>query len=94
MQKEKDQLQKCGVYRILDKVSEGEKMVDSKWVLLIKRDQNGEIIKFKARKVARGFSRVPGLHYDETFSLIVRPESWKLILIPIFRDAPHICSRW
>jgi hypothetical protein len=52
MQKEKDQLQKYGVCRILDKVPDGEKMVDTKWVLLIKRDQNGEIIKFKARKIA------------------------------------------
>jgi hypothetical protein len=83
MQKEKDQLQKYGVYRILDKVPDGEKMVDTKWVLLIKRDQNGEIIKFKARKVARGFSQVPGLHYDDCSSgtlyfeaPIARPESW------------------
>jgi hypothetical protein len=57
MRKEKGE--KYGVYRILDKVPEGEKRVDTKWVLLIKRDQNGEIIKFKARKVARGSQSSP-----------------------------------
>jgi hypothetical protein len=58
-----------------------DKAIDTKWVLLIKRKRDGSIEKYKARKFARGFSQMPGMHYDETFAPIARTETWKLILL-------------
>jgi hypothetical protein len=63
-----------------------DKAIDTKWVLLIKRKSDGSIEKYKARKVARGFSQMPGMHYDETFAPIARTETWKLILLLALYD--------
>ncbi|KAK4699290.1 hypothetical protein P7C70_g6971, partial [Phenoliferia sp. Uapishka_3] len=52
----------------------------SKWVLLIKRDDEGRVLKFKARLVARGDMQTEGLDYTETFSPTVRQASVRAIL--------------
>ncbi|GAA5974474.1 hypothetical protein JCM11641_003239 [Rhodosporidiobolus odoratus] len=51
---------------------EGRRAISVKWVLLIKRDAVGKVIKYKARLVARGDMQVEGVDYDETFSSTVR----------------------
>ena len=43
-----------------------------KWVLLIKRDEHGNIIKYKARLVARGDLQREGIDYGEVFSSTIR----------------------
>ncbi|KAK4704691.1 hypothetical protein P7C70_g1518, partial [Phenoliferia sp. Uapishka_3] len=52
----------------------------SKWVLLIKRDDEGRVIKYKARLVARGDMQTEGLDYTETFAATVRQSSVRAII--------------
>ena len=66
-------LQENGVYEIVD-VPTCKKVVKSKWVLRIKTNERGEIEKYKARVVAKGFSQVEGVDYDQTLSPTVRFE--------------------
>jgi hypothetical protein len=47
---------------------EGKSVVTSKWIYKIKHAIDGSIEKYKARFVARGFSQVEGVDYDETFA--------------------------
>jgi hypothetical protein len=49
---------------------EGKSLVTSKWIYKIKHAVDGSIEKYKARFVARGFSQVEGVDYDETFALV------------------------
>ena len=44
--------------------SEGKNVVGSRWVLKVKRDEDGCIDRFKARLVAQGYSQVKGVDYD------------------------------
>jgi hypothetical protein len=46
----------------------GRKLVDSKWVFKHNRDGNGQIARYKARLVARGFTLEDGEDYHETFA--------------------------
>ena len=59
---------------------EGKSVVTSRWLYKIKHAMDGSIEKFKARFVARGFSQIEGIDYDEIFAPIARYTSiWSLI---------------
>ena len=58
----------------------GNFVVTSKWIYKIKHTADGSIEKHKARFVARGFSQVEGIDYEETFSPIVRYTSIQTII--------------
>jgi len=47
------------------------KVVGSKWVFRIKCGPDGEIQKYKARLVTKGFTQVEGIDYDETFAPVM-----------------------
>jgi hypothetical protein len=47
---------------------ERKSVVTSKWIYKIKHTANGSIEKHKMIFVARGFSRVEGIDYEETFA--------------------------
>ena len=41
-------------------------MVNSKWIYKIKHVADGSVKKYKAISIARGFSQIEGVVYDET----------------------------
>ena len=41
--------------------------VGYRWVFVRKRNENNEIVQYKARLVAQGFSQRPGIDYEETY---------------------------
>lgn len=79
--RERAQLEKYGVFTKVNKLPEGVKPVDTKWVYGIKRKPDGSIEKYKARKVGRGFTQEVGINYDETYSQMMRTETFKILLI-------------
>ena len=47
-------------------------VISSKYVFKVERYHTGSIEHFKVRLVARGFSQVHGVDYEETYSSVVR----------------------
>lgn len=65
---------------IVEVPPEGANLVTSKWVFGVKYNPDGTIQKFKARLVARGFSQLEGIDYDETFAPTVRMDTMRVML--------------
>ena len=59
----------------------GKKYAGCKWVFRTKRDPSGEIIKFKARLVAKEFTQRSRIDYNETFASVARKESINTVLV-------------
>lgn len=55
-------------------------IIDCKWTYKLKRDANGNIQRYKARLVARGFRQQAGIDYQETHSPVVRFDSIRAVL--------------
>ncbi|KAL0447517.1 UNVERIFIED_CONTAM: Retrovirus-related Pol polyprotein from transposon RE1, partial [Sesamum latifolium] len=56
------------------------KPVGYKWVFVQKRNEQGEIVRYKARLVAQGFSQRPGIDYEETYSPVVDATTFRYLI--------------
>uniref|UniRef100_A0AAV1U5H8 Integrase catalytic domain-containing protein n=1 Tax=Peronospora matthiolae TaxID=2874970 RepID=A0AAV1U5H8_9STRA len=79
MKSEMNSLEEHSTWKLVD-MPPGKKSVGCKWVFKIKRDPSGEIIKFKARLVAKEFTQRPGIDYNETFAPVAVKESINTVL--------------
>jgi hypothetical protein len=55
-------------------------VIGTKWVFKNKQEEDGEIVKNKARLVAQGFSQVDGLDFRETFAPVAHHEAIRILL--------------
>eukprot|EP00253_Pinus_taeda_P021844 PITA_21844 len=51
---------------------EGKSVVGSRWIYKVKQAADGNVEKYKARFVSRGFSQIEGINYEETFAPVAR----------------------
>ena len=65
-QYEMDALAKNGTWELVD-LPPNRRAVKTKWVFKCKADG-----RYRARLVAKGFTQIPGLDFDETFSPVTR----------------------
>ncbi|GKA10209.1 retrovirus-related pol polyprotein from transposon TNT 1-94 [Tanacetum coccineum] len=52
----------------------------NKWVFKSKLDENGAVSRNKARLVAQGYNQQEGIDFDETYALVARLESIRILL--------------
>jgi hypothetical protein len=56
------------------------KVIGCKWVIAIKRDENGKIQRYKARLVALGYRQTEGIDYNVTYSPVANMNSIRTFL--------------
>ena len=81
MRDEFDSLRDLGVYKLVPRstVPPGRKIMKGRPVFKLKRDQNGDPARFKARYVCRGYSAVWGQDYTKTSAPTARLESFRIL---------------
>jgi hypothetical protein len=60
-------------------------VIHNKWVYKIKRHVDGSVERFKVRLVAKDFEQQSWVDYTETFSLVIKPATIRLILALVMR---------
>nr|AAO23081.1 putative copia-type retrotransposon protein [Oryza sativa Japonica Group]ABF96850.1 retrotransposon protein, putative, Ty1-copia subclass [Oryza sativa Japonica Group] len=55
-------------------------VIGTKWIFKNKQDENGLVVRNKARLVAQGFTQVEGLDFGETFAPVARLEAIRILL--------------
>jgi transposase InsO family protein len=78
MLEEWESLVKMETFKLAD-LPPGRAPIGCKWVLTVKRDEAGRVVRFKARLVARGFTQTAGVDYKETFASVVKFSSIRMI---------------
>ncbi|GKC71343.1 ribonuclease H-like domain-containing protein, partial [Tanacetum coccineum] len=71
MNKEMDGLYRNDTWEICD-LPKDRKSIGGKWVFKIKYKSNGEIKRYKARYVVKGYNQKESIDFDETFSPVVK----------------------
>ena len=74
MKEEFSSLQKNNTWELFD-LPPRRKLVKCKWVSKTKFVVDGSPLKYKARLVARGYSQVHGIEYNQTFSPVAKMDS-------------------
>ena len=72
-------IMKNDVWEVVSKPT-GKFVVMSRWIYKIKHASDGNIKKYKARFVARGFTQKEGIDYDETFAPVARYTTIRTII--------------
>jgi hypothetical protein len=74
----------------LVELPEDRKVIGSRWVFIVKRNADGSIDKYKARLVAQGFTQMPGVDYDQTFSPATRLATLRVVLVKAALNGEYI----
>ncbi|GJZ15997.1 retrovirus-related pol polyprotein from transposon TNT 1-94, partial [Tanacetum coccineum] len=79
MQEELNQFKRNKVWTLVPK-PHSKTIIGTKWIQKNKMDENGIVIKNKARLVAQGYNQQEGIDYEETFAPVARLDVIRIFL--------------
>jgi len=79
MQDELHQFERNKVWHLVER-PQNRTIIGTKWVFRNKLDDEGVIIRNKARLVVQGYNQQEGIDYDETFAPVARLEAIRLLI--------------
>ncbi|WJX93540.1 hypothetical protein P8452_75051 [Trifolium repens] len=79
MKEELSQFERNEVWNLVP-LPKNHSIIGTRWVFRNKLDENGKVIRNKARLVAQGYNQQEGIDYDETFAPVARLEAIRILL--------------
>jgi hypothetical protein len=72
-------LEEMGTWELVPRIL-GQRALPSKWVFKLKRDINGDVERYKARLVVKGFRQKEGVDYNEVFAPVGSASALRVLL--------------
>jgi hypothetical protein len=79
MNEELDQIEKNETWELVPRPA-NKNVIVSKWVYKNKMNEQGNIVRNKARLFCKGYAQIEGLDFDETFVPVARLEAIRMFL--------------
>ena len=79
MQEELNQFERSRVWNLVPK-PQNRTVIGTRWVFRNKLDEQGQIVRNKARLVVQGYNQEEGIDYDETFAPVARIEAIRILV--------------
>jgi hypothetical protein len=83
MNEELDQIENNDTWELVPR-STNKNVIGSKWVYKNKMDEQGNIVRNKARLIYKGYAQIEGIDFDETFSPVAILEAIRMFLAYAF----------
>eukprot|EP00253_Pinus_taeda_P025917 PITA_25917 len=79
MNEELEQIEKNNTWELVPRPHDNN-IIGTKWIFKNKLNENGEVIRNKARLVCKGYAQREGIDFEETFAPVARLESIRMFL--------------
>eukprot|EP00253_Pinus_taeda_P014456 PITA_14456 len=79
MDEELEQIERNNTWELVPRPKD-KNVIGTKWVFKNKLNENGEVIRNKARLVCKGYAHQEGIDFEETFALVARLEAIRMFL--------------
>ena len=89
MQAEVESLENNNTWTFVDRPKD-KNVLPGKWVYRVKYGADGQVDKYKARYVAKGFAQVEGLDFFETYAPTCKPETFRTLLAVAAQKDLHL----
>ena len=80
MHEELHNFERNEVWTLVEKPKDEQNIIGTKWVFRNKQDEDGQVVRNKARLVAQGYTQVEGMDYGETYAPVARLEAIRILL--------------
>jgi hypothetical protein len=89
MQQEMDSIEHNRTWELVD-LHAGHRLITLKWVFKLKKNETGEMVKYKARLVARRFVQQEGIDYNDVFAPVAHIKSIRILLALAAQEGWHV----
>ena len=89
IQNELDSLSNMRTWEITE-IPKERKPIGTKWIFRVKRDEQNNIMKYKARLVALGCHQKPGVDYEEIYASVVSKTALRIFLAAVNQLNLHL----
>ena len=89
MQAEVESLENNDTWTFVDRPKD-KNVLPGKWVYRVKYGADGQVDKYKARYVAKGYAQVEGIDFFETYAPTCKPETFRTLLAVAAQKDLHL----